>query len=40
MVGLVTVTLYVVTYWNKTRSGLEKMVKMLNQQIEDVPYVH
>lgn len=34
MVGLVTVTLCIVTYWNKTRSGLEKMVKPLNQQTE------
>lgn len=34
MVGLVTVTLCIVTYWNKARSGLETMVKLLNQQAE------
>lgn len=43
MVGLVTVTLCIVTYWYKTKSGLEKMAKMLNQQTEcgyeKMPYV-
>lgn len=34
MVGLVTVTLCIVTCWYKTRSGLAKMVEMLNQQTE------
>lgn len=35
MVGLVTVTLCIVTYWKaETRSGLEKLVKLLKQQTE------